>query len=1531
MSLWKIGADDISEETQQFKDKLASKDGEIAGQQAKLMKQTLELEDLKANLTEALQKLAVESERALNLQEDLTRCNEDRREEKNNSRNLEASLQAANGKLKAQDNEVRDLEAALDRLSSASDGHHARSRKLEQEKSALESRVRELESNIRQLQSANVVASRRPPSRSSSSGFNDLRIKNLERDLGDLRDQLLAREREMGILQEKLTQAQGDLLRSDNERLAREAKYKVRIDGLQSLLEERDEELEFYRERGGDGGREAELMQRIEEDEAKIIALEATIRQSDDVKGLKERLRCTEQRLRAETESMEHLKTRNVDLEQERESALSELQGCQGRVQELEQLLREKLNQVDSLEEERTRLASVADEVKAAPDSVDAPPVAAVDEVDVLHVARLLNAIERLREERDGLRRNLQFLETEHRFTVEALEKRLVSDTLPVNRIQPQSSQSLGCIVPALAILLSRSQTRLEHCQRWLTESTEREQHYSRHAQANLEKYVALEEESDQNVCQLKESEEKREELEARLETITGQHDDLVSQLEAQKEEMKSSHKVLQDHLEEVEVNLTEVSRSLEVVESERDSLALQVTNLTADLQAAQDELASAEERYSALQLQQLSSMSSSDATRALREQMTELEARVARRTEQIGIHQHDIRRLETNLKLQEERLGEMTMELETLATQKEAMLEDCADAREARDEALSRIEMLEEELEILESKLADSDQALDTLICLLVQTKSHAQSSAQRLQLHASHLEDQLKESQETNAALGVDLFKSRTSSSQDLQQATIAFATSQLELMRINTCARSLMAKKAELERNLIAANKQISQERTTNRRLEQKCTTLRRGSSSSVVELATRSAEYQAEIDKLMKIVSEVTAESEFAQKQLAHSAAELERRQQEREDLVMEHQEAKSRLIGMHEAEMEGLQKELSTTVTMLDAERANRTVSEQEREGELSHARLQINGLENRVSALSEELLRLVAAQQDLVEEKVNAQKESDSLRTEFDLLLQERENQKKVEEDLRDANRLLSEQISCLQEERESLMEGHMAHIDQHQKKLETLNLRLESQVAELTRSVEDQAEEIQHLSRELDTTTKCLKEKEYQSAAEMQALSDENGAARARISLLEQEIEVINNEIESTQVTLSKEEEEKERLQEHITGLEAQIQKSLSYTNALERQIRDGESSLETLKKKLSSAQAELSRAETTAKTSEVNLSLQSAQFKRELAKLQDKLVALESKRNLEDALSELEERNNEMEELLRTKCAEIEENDDRALEMLKENKKLSGKVEALTRKVQNLQTKLTAAKAAVVSSKAPTEAAPTVVKSPQEQSPQSLPRTTETQAQTTRRRSSRSSTGTAISTSADKPPSTSVTRASVSRNASRPPPATLRPKTPERRLAPTPVFKPRTPEQSRAQERTSEPPSSVAGVKRRAPDDFEASEAVPPQGFTIDSLPSRENDSTTPRVRKIFGNLQSGFTPIRNKALSSPQRQSTVLSTPLIQDVTNSPRNSVPLDSAAKQKRSWLGKIRGTSSQATVKPASRQVFTYVGETQRR
>jgi len=703
-----------------------------------------------------------------------------------------------------------------------------------------------------------------------------------------------------------------------------------------------------------------------------------------------------------------------------------------------------------------------------------------------------------------------------------------------------------------LAVLISRLQTRVDQSQSQLYQSIEREEHHSRRAQADFDKCSALQEEHNRIIYQLKKSEERNETLEVKLVSIAGKYDDLASQLEEKKNEMKFSQKTSQDHLDQVNENL---KRTLEVVESDRDSLALQVANLTVDLEAAQNELTSAEERYNALQANQLSTMSSSEATHALHNQIVELEDRVLRRNEQMGIQQHDIRRLETNLKLQEETIGEMKLELETLTTQNEAMLEDCADAREIRNEALSRVESLEEEVELLESKFASSDQALKTLICLLVETRK---KSPPRYQVTA--LEDQVKNSQEKCVALETDLDEIRLSTTQEMRQVITVLVISQLELKKVSNLARRYLAEKARFIPDLALANEQINEEHATNRRLGDECASLRHGSSSSAVELANKSSEYQAEIDTLKKRISEVAEENSRIQKQLIDSSARVEEMQQEKEVWSVGYEKARSQLT-VHEAEVENLREELLTATITLEAERTDWVVSRQEHQEALSRALSRINELEIQVGGLNDEVSRLSVICQDLEMKKDSAARGSDSLRTELDVLIQESENAKQAQAIVEDTNRLLSEEILRLQEERENLVKNLMAHTDKHQE-FESLNLRLESQIAELTNSAEEKAQEARHLTRELDKTTQCLREKERSHAAEIQAASVESETAHARLSALEQQIERLGREIEGNQATLTKSREEKEHLQEYNTDLEAQIQKSLSYTNALERQI---------------------------------------------------------------------------------------------------------------------------------------------------------------------------------------------------------------------------------------------------------------------------------------------------------------------------------------------------------------------------------
>ena len=242
----------------------------------------------------------------------------------------------------------------------------------------------------------------------------------------------------------------------------------------------------------------------------------------------------------------------------------------------------------------------------------------------------------------------------------------------------------------------------------------------------------------------------------------------------------------------------------------------------------------------------------------------------------------------------------------------------------------------------------------------------------------------------------------------------------------------------------------------------------------------------------------------------------------------------------------------------------------------------------------------------------------------------------------------------------------------------------------------------------------------------------------------------------------------------------------------------------------------------------------------------------------------------------------------------------MLKEKKKLTIKVESLTRKVQNLQAKLEAARTS-----RPPESQPTV--------PASLPLTSSTPQSTSI--SSRPRSTTVPSAPPLYPPPIETPSSSTAQNPSNRvvsgPSFLPRPKTPERRTV-TPVFKARTPERQMNPEIASIPPATVIGKKRAAPDDFGAYGNLPAQAFTADG---EDIENKTPRERKELNSLQPGFTPVRNQSsrpmAPSPRRGVPSRNSPFISDLTNSPHHLTQMNpsSAKPSKRGWLGKIRDNS----------------------
>lgn len=255
--------------------------------------------------------------------------------------NAQVALVVADGKVKAKDLEIRELQATLESLSYTSDEHQARCANLGRERKGLEMRVRELEANIRQV-NVPPVTPRQHISRPRSSSLSNFRFTSLEQDLRDTRVSLSQKESELLCANQKLSQVQNELMRLDNEKRAMERNMNGQLKQLQGSLEEKEEELTLLREQqwdGGNGHREEELLKRIDEDDAKMTALEAMLRGVQDLTPLKDLLRDTEMQLKKERHRVEECLEREITLIQEKEEALNDLDDVRHKLSRVEQLL----------------------------------------------------------------------------------------------------------------------------------------------------------------------------------------------------------------------------------------------------------------------------------------------------------------------------------------------------------------------------------------------------------------------------------------------------------------------------------------------------------------------------------------------------------------------------------------------------------------------------------------------------------------------------------------------------------------------------------------------------------------------------------------------------------------------------------------------------------------------------------------------------------------------------------------------------------------------------------------------------------------------------------------------------------------------------------------------------------------------------------------------------------------------------------------------------------------------------------------
>lgn len=89
--------------------------------------------------------------------------------------------------------------------------------------------------------------------------------------------------------------------------------------------------------------------------------------------------------------------------------------------------------------------------------------------------------------------------------------------------------------------------------------------------------------------------------------------------------------------------------------------------------------------------------------------------------------------------------------------------------------------------------------------------------------------------------------------------------------------------------------------------------------------------------------------------------------------------------------------------------------------------------------------------------------------------------------------------------------------------------------------------------------------------------------------------------------------------------------------------------------SEVSVFKQLLEDTRASQKEWEKTAKSAEVKLELQAVQHNKTVEDLRKDISALEASAKLVDTVADLQERNTELDDVLKAKCLEIEENDDR------------------------------------------------------------------------------------------------------------------------------------------------------------------------------------------------------------------------------------------------------------------------------------
>lgn len=853
----------------------------------------------------------------------------------------------------------------------------------------------------------------------------------------------------------------------------------------------------------------------------------------------------------------------------------------------------------------------------------------------VIHIERLLAATERLRGERDDLRREIQFLETESGFAVEDLEariKRLLDEneiheheleaqfTEEIRQMKSQWDDNssrhaaavhayqgeitrLGTAVVATAVLLQYSldhpeaeatpvsggqtlsdlksqlealEEKLNITMQCLTDTTEernslmseaasREEEWTNERRNLIASRDELQKEFDSTTSRLQECMQGLEESEAQHQALSAELDRLTDELTARQQvveearvrddkhrRLQGDYKELIDRFEGVTARLDDANAALEETEAERDSLSLEAMNLKADLETAQTELNEAETRYSSLQFHQLSSMSSNEASKVLRRQIEELEGRVLRRTELVGVQQQDIRRLETNLRLQEERLYEMTVELDTMAGEKDAMVEDCADAREARDEAVRVREELEIQVEDMEIRLVDSEKSTEQLVRVwadavlaarVIKRQAAEQSSRASVQLSDAYAEQQSSYTPDDTQNSGQSSQSELMDMTEDLRGLVLALATS--------SSALSSQAKVSATRASVVSALSKDLEQLQTRLDSELAISTEAKGQLAQIqIEREMLESTQRDRIQQLETELLQSRQALSMAQTQHQKAMEDLQGSLKEKEDLLASGDDTEAQLVQLrmkHVEENGALQSRLVEMASALEECQARCEDAEQRYTDSVADFQRQLQDA-SRVESLHRE------TQAELARNREDHSREISVLKQRFEGLEDELSQTKASRNDLDRAHNRKKEELMKAQEQHQQHIGELKSAITELEGKFAAQSQRADefsTKAKDLQQALERANKDREAESKRHDIASTNFQTFQIRSEERNQVLAEELAETQAQLQKCAQDLEDLQGELSSVQLS--------------NTALEGEHQRSISLTRHLERQIEEG------------------------------------------------------------------------------------------------------------------------------------------------------------------------------------------------------------------------------------------------------------------------------------------------------------------------------------------------------------------------------